>query len=882
MEHKSGILKMEPDTVEVALASMRHSPQQQPTPNRHTAPRIKEERPDLDEASLNCEGLRLARTTLEAGPLTPAEAKNTAKRHSRKSRLPGRDHRRYYQERWKMEYLMDYDCLRHGLICMVCGSALATLKLSTIKRHILQKHQDTMFLTRTEKEVVIATWVEHLLSHRYPQEEPDTLGPELVAAQPNPTPVDPVPAEPALSLEPVPAMPTLSGEAEELPGKGGPPVNDAPARRPGPGCPLGKRVRRYYQERWRTEYLMDYDCLRHGLICMVCGSALATLKLSTIKRHILQKHQASLSLTPTERDVVMATWVEHLLNQSQINIEQQGAGPVHFIQSHVEAQAAAPASHIIDQSYTEQRGAGLAPLNQSHIDRQGAGAVLLNQSDIDIGEAAPALFDQSSFEQRGTGPTRHFNQSQINVKQQGAGSTLPLHQSQVEQQRAERACLFHQSQIYIEQRGAGPKPHAGGVPELSDSVDAGSIVKLEGYPAVPVRVDQLPPPAENSRVLEQRTVQHSPLTRWSSKGVRRYYQERWRFEHLMDYDRWRHGLVCMVCGKSLATLTLSTIKRHILQNHPHSLNFSHNERENILEAWNERALQQDCTAVQLVMPRLGLNWSAGKRPRRYYQEHWRFEYLMDCGQWHQGLVCMVCGKSLVTLSLSTIKRHILQNHPHSLNFSQAERENILEAWGKSTSQQESRVIEPRATEEEEISARGTPAAVTGIPGAESEPCVNTGENPDVEFSKSVDVEWNGPGGGSRSPAEIEVCVEEQELSFPTRTVRGRVPGRDHRRNYQERWRFEYLMDYDRWRHGLVCMVCGSALATLKLSTIKRHILQKHQHTMGFTLAEKVMVVEEWNKKIATIAKMDFWQLPVTGGNGSPPPQHPGGVNTTRR
>ncbi|XP_078064642.1 zinc finger translocation-associated protein-like [Mustelus asterias] len=144
----------------------------------------------------------------------------------------------------------------------------------------------------------------------------------------------------------------------------------------------------------------------------------------------------------------------------------------------------------------------------------------------------------------------------------------------------------------------------------------------------------------------------------------------------------------------------------------------------------------------------------------------------------------------------------------------------------------------------------------------------------MEFSSCVQLDWDVQRDEGRSPAEIEVCVEEQELSSPTRTVRGRVPGRDHWRNYQERWRLEYLMDYDQGRHGLVCMVCGSALATLKLSTIKRHILQKHQKTMDFTLAEKVMVVEEWNKKIAAIAKMDFWQVP-SDGNGFPRQHHPG-------
>ncbi|KAL0189450.1 hypothetical protein M9458_016549, partial [Cirrhinus mrigala] len=67
---------------------------------------------------------------------------------------PGRDHRRYYHEYWRSEYLMDFDPQRQGMICMVCGSSLATLKLSTIKRHINQKHpQIKIHLNRENSQV---------------------------------------------------------------------------------------------------------------------------------------------------------------------------------------------------------------------------------------------------------------------------------------------------------------------------------------------------------------------------------------------------------------------------------------------------------------------------------------------------------------------------------------------------------------------------------------------------------------------------------------------------------------------------------------------------------------------------------------------------------
>lgn len=57
---------------------------------------------------------------------------------------------------------------------------------------------------------------------------------------------------------------------------------------------------------------MDFIPSRHGMVCMVCGSSLATLKLSTIKRHIRQKHPYSLHWSPREKEVISNSWDAHL------------------------------------------------------------------------------------------------------------------------------------------------------------------------------------------------------------------------------------------------------------------------------------------------------------------------------------------------------------------------------------------------------------------------------------------------------------------------------------------------------------------------------------------------------------------------------------------
>lgn len=109
----------------------------------------------------------------------PSRHKPRVQRASRPglSRIPGRDHRRYYHEYWRSEYLMDFDPQRHGMICMVCGSSMATLKLSTIKRHIRQKHPDSLLWSAADKEVIRSGWESHLSLGGGPKSYSSAAGP---------------------------------------------------------------------------------------------------------------------------------------------------------------------------------------------------------------------------------------------------------------------------------------------------------------------------------------------------------------------------------------------------------------------------------------------------------------------------------------------------------------------------------------------------------------------------------------------------------------------------------------------------------------------------------------------------------------------------------
>lgn len=58
------------------------------------------------------------------------------------------------------------------------------------------------------------------------------------------------------------------------------------------------------------------------------------------------------------------------------------------------------------------------------------------------------------------------------------------------------------------------------------------------------------------------------------------------------------------------------------------------------------------------------------------------------------------------------------------------------------------------------------------------------------------------------------------------------------------------MELDGGRRGLVCMVCGGSLASLKMSTIKRHIRQRHPGSTRLSGPVKALIAQEWSEKAA--------------------------------
>ncbi|XP_021006859.1 uncharacterized protein C11orf95 homolog [Mus caroli] len=552
-----------------------------------------------------------------------------------KSRIPGRDHRRYYHDHWRLEYLMDFIPSRHGMVCMVCGSSLATLKLSTIKRHIRQKHPYSLHWSPREKEVISNSWDAHLgLGAGGEAESLGAQGAEEEEEEDE--------EEEGANLQACP--PKGSGKAPAGGGcrrqrrgvRGGSVAPRrrrlAASRRAGGSRGLGarrleRRLKESLQNWFRAECLMDYDPRGNRLVCMACGRALPSLHLDDIRAHVLEVHPSSLGLSGPQRSALLQAWGDQPEALSELT-------------------QPSPDDDLVPQDLTRKSR-----------------------------DSAPAA---------------------------GAPSSQDLSPPDVKEE-------------------AGWVPERPGPAEEEEGEGEG---EREGIPNRPRR----------------------------GRDHRRHYQERWRLEYLMELDGCRRGLVCMVCGGALASLKMSTIKRHIRQRHPGSNSLSGPVKALIAQEWSEKAA------------------------------------------------------------------HLL-----ALGLPRPESPSVPVAPSTASASEEGGGAEEAEPEEEWWGdAPLSPGAPSERPAEEEE---------DEDDSQE-------PGGLAFPP--LPLPPPPPPPPPPPRS-------REQRRNYQPRWRGEYLMDYDGSRRGLVCMVCGGALATLKVSTIKRHILQVHPFSMDFTPEERQTILEAYEE-----------------------------------
>uniref|UniRef100_A0A4W6ECF3 Zinc finger translocation associated n=1 Tax=Lates calcarifer TaxID=8187 RepID=A0A4W6ECF3_LATCA len=494
----------------------------------------------------------------------PSGRKPRVQRASRPglSRIPGRDHRRYYHEYWRSEYLMDFDPQRHGMICMVCGSSLATLKLSTIKRHIRQKHPDSLLWSAADKEVIRSGWESHLSlggGHRTyssvvgpsPQEEEEQLdsgqhadGGGGTDRQTHSTPQQP------------------QEEEQDLPG------------------PSAQTLERYLNDSlhawFRQEFLMEYEAEAGRLLCMVCGGELPSLHLDHIKSHVLDTHPNSLVYSSEEKHCILQAWAQTHAD-SGLFLLFPGLIALLAVTFSLAALAvpARPFPTLMFYGIISICASVIKPPRQPKKRRLRGGDPWRLRLDylVAYGPQGQDTFcmvcSQVLHETKVSSFRRHIQECHPEAT---TGLIVIQYAASVYRTKFR----LHRPQFFTTM---GEMNESDTSPDVRTS---GKMMKKED--GVSGRKGK----AKDSST----TATPSRHGHYPGKDQRRNYQVRWRMEYLMDYDCRRHGLICIV----------STIKRHIQQVHPHSLDYSPEEKQQALLSYNQSALHfihsDDCFSSQ--------------------------------------------------------------------------------------------------------------------------------------------------------------------------------------------------------------------------------------------------------------------------------------------
>ncbi|XP_035297889.1 spindlin interactor and repressor of chromatin-binding protein isoform X2 [Cricetulus griseus] len=124
-----------------------------------------------------------------------------------------------------------------------------------------------------------------------------------------------------------------------------------------------------------------------------------------------------------------------------------------------------------------------------------------------------------------------------------------------------------------------------------------------------VVVAVIPRPEPMLRVTQQEKTP-PPRTNLLEAGIEGCEEPKqqvsWEQEFLVGNSPGGSGrALCMVCGAEIRFPSADTARTHILEQHPHTLDLSPSEKNNILEAWSEGvALLQDIQADQPSLPSL--------------------------------------------------------------------------------------------------------------------------------------------------------------------------------------------------------------------------------------------------------------------------------------
>ncbi|KTF82710.1 hypothetical protein cypCar_00002010 [Cyprinus carpio] len=483
---------------------------------------------------------------------------------------PGRDHRRYYHEYWRSEYLMDFEPQRQGMICMVCGSSLATLKLSTIKRHINQKHPYSLLWTESDKDVIRSGWESHL--NRENSQGPLCPTPDVLSESQEILDVNRhstvLQAQSGISRV-TPSPPTSS--VQELPG------------------PTAQVMERYLNDSlhawFRQEFLMEYQAEEGRLVCMVCSRLLPSLHLDHIKSHMLDLHPNSLLYSAEEKHSILQTWAKMHSEES------------HSLQPQIKSEQHTKEINL-------DGSASFIPLNVDPIQGNLVNYIRGDENPPDTGQRAKSLpyYPRKRRLKYGSpwrlrldylvayGPPENPLCYCMVCSEHMPVPRVSNFRKHIQECHPETNSLSRSERDAVVSAWIKEENINKATPKEDDPQSGPVTTNTAGDTQVsPVKTTKQGGETEdnNSTNITPSTQATSRHRHYPGKDQRRNYQARWKMDFLMDYDCRKHGLICMVCGATLATLKVSTIKRHILQVHPHSLDYNPEERQLVLLCYNQ-------------------------------------------------------------------------------------------------------------------------------------------------------------------------------------------------------------------------------------------------------------------------------------------------------
>ncbi|KAF4111459.1 zinc finger translocation-associated protein isoform X1 [Onychostoma macrolepis] len=491
---------------------------------------------------------------------------------------PGRDHRRYYHEYWRSEYLMDFDPQRQGMICMVCGSSLATLKLSTIKRHINQKHPYSLLWTESDKDVIRSGWESHLNRENSQPvcPDPDVFpeSQEILDVNRHST------GKPSGSISPV--LQAQSGINRATPS---PPASSV-QELPGPTAQVMERYLNDSLHAWfRQEFLMEYQAEEGRLVCMVCSCLLPSLHLDHIKSHMLDLHPNSLLYSAEEKHSILQTWAKTHGEES------------HSLQPQIKSEQHTKEINL-------DGSASFIPLNMDPIQGNLMDYTRGDESPSDTGQRPQSLpyYPRKRRLKYGSpwrlrldylvayGPPENPLCYCMVCSEHLPVPRVSNFRKHIQECHPETSSLSRSERDAVVSAWIKEEKIDKATPK-EDAPQSGPVTaNAAGDTQVsPVKTTEQGGETEdnNSTNITPSTQMPGRHRHYPGKDQRRNYQARWKMDFLMDYDCRKHGLICMVCGATLATLKVSTIKRHILQVHPHSLDYNPEERQLVLLCYNQ-------------------------------------------------------------------------------------------------------------------------------------------------------------------------------------------------------------------------------------------------------------------------------------------------------